>query len=91
MLWTEAETDQRRRADFAIVRQLLIGLELSYGGHGIVTPLAVDFTFEVAFIGERLLNFLVALGVRMRLVGGTPLFSASYPAVGGGCTLVRRR
>src|SRR2546430_6721035 len=27
VFWTEAETDQCRRADFSIVRELLIGLE----------------------------------------------------------------
>ena len=68
MLWTEAKVDQRRRADFSIVRQLLIGLKLFYGSDGIVAPLAIHLTFEVAFIGERLLNFLVAHRVRMCLV-----------------------
>ena len=84
MLWTEAEADQRRRADFPIIRQLLIGLELFHGGHGIVAPFAVDVAFEVAFIRERLLNFLVARCVRVRWVGGTTPFSPSYAAAGGG-------
>ena len=84
MLWTEAETDQRRRADFSIVRQLLICLELFYGIDGIVSPLAVDFAFEVAFIGKRLLNFLIARRVRMRLVGRAAPFGPSYAAADGG-------
>ena len=84
MLRTEAEADQRRRADFSIVRQFLIRLKLFHGGHGIVTPLAVDFTFEVAFVSERLLNFLVARRVRMRLVGGTAPFGPSCAAAGVG-------
>ena len=77
MLRTEAEPHQRRRADFPIIRELLVGLELFYGGDGIVTPLAVDIAFEIAFIGERLLNFLVALRVGMGLIGRTPLFGAN--------------
>jgi len=68
VFWTKAKVDQRRRADFSIVRQLLIGLKLFYGRDGIVDPLALHLTFEVAFIGERLLNFLVAHRVRMCLV-----------------------
>ncbi len=84
MLRTEAEADQRRRADFSIVRQFLIGLKLFYGSDGIVTPLAVNLAFEVAFVGERLLNFLVALRVGMRLVGRTSPFGPSCAAASGG-------
>ena len=84
MLWAEAKADQRRRTDFSIVRKLLIDLKLFYGSNGIVAPFAVDVPFEVAFVGERLLNFLVARCVRMRWVGGTTPFSPSYAAAGGG-------
>lgn len=90
MLWTEAEADQRRRADFPIIGQLLIGLELFHGGDGIVAPFAVDVAFEVAFISKRLLNFLIARGVRMRWVRRTSPFGPSYTAARGGGAFVRR-
>ena len=51
---------------------------------GAIAPFAVDVAFEVAFIRERLLNFLVARRVRVRWVGGTTPFSPSYAAAGGG-------
>lgn len=90
MLRTETESDQRRRADFPIVRQLLIGLELFHGGYGIIAPFAVDIAFEVAFIGERLLNFFIARRVRMGLIGGPTFFGARYAAVIGSSALMRR-
>ena len=83
MLGTEAEANQRGRADFSVVGQFLVGLKLFHGADGIVTPLTVDFAFVVAFVGERLLDFLVAVRIRVGLVRGTAL-SPGCPAVGGG-------
>ena len=68
VLRSQSKTCQRERVDFAVVRELLIGLETLQRIHRIVAPLAVDLSFEVPPIGERLLNLLVSFGIGMELV-----------------------
>ena len=69
----EAQRDQAQGIDFAI-RNLVVGLQIlvcletfeSVGG--IVTPGAVHFAFEVAAIGQRLLDLLIAFRVWVQLI-----------------------
>jgi len=83
VFWTEAEADQHRCADFSIIGQLLVGLELLHGTYRIVAPLAIDFAFKITFLRERLLDFFVALRIGMYLVGRTSLGANDFAAGGG--------
>jgi hypothetical protein len=69
MLWTQAQADQRKRIDFAVVRDLLICLEALQSIDRIGSPLPVNLTFKIAAIGQSLLDFLVPFGSRLRLIG----------------------
>jgi len=83
VLRTEAEADQHRCADFSIIGQLLVGLELFHGTYRIVAPLAIDFAFEITFLRKRLLDFFVALRIGMYLVGRSALGASDFAASGG--------
>lgn len=85
MLGTEAQANQRRRADFSVIRDLLIRLELFYGTYGIIAPLAVHFTFVIALVGKRLLDLLVTIRIRVRLVGGPSFGSGGLSMSGRSC------
>ena len=79
MLGTEAQANQRRRADFSVIRDLLIRLELFYGAYGIIAPLAVHFAFVITLVGKRLLDLLVTIRIRVSLVGGPSFGSGGLP------------
>src|SRR5579863_1663725 len=73
-LWAEPQRDERDRTNLAVFRQILIVLEALEGVHGGGTPLTVRCAGEIAFVGQRLLNFPVPIGCWLLLRG---------PAVGG--------
>ena len=90
----KAESDQRQRINFAVIGQLLIGLEAFQSVNRIVVPLAVDLSFEIAAVGKRLLNLLVPLRIRMQLVGrrGRDMGpGVSRPSLAGVCVALRQR
>lgn len=68
MFWPKAKAGECERIEFPIVFELLIRLEALQGVHRILAPLAVHLAVEIAAVGERLLNLLVALRVRMELI-----------------------
>ena len=70
MLRTKAQSDKREGADFAVRIKFLIRLKTLQRVNGIVVPLAVHFTLEVTSISKCFLDFQIAAGVRMQLIGG---------------------
>jgi len=71
-MWAESQGDQGKRADLAVFLQILFALESLECVSGVGSPNAIDGTVEVAFLGEGLLDFLVAFG------GGLLLGGAAY-------------
>ena len=83
MLGAKTQADQSKRIDLAIGLEFLAGLEALHGVNGIVSPFAIHLSLEITAAGERLLDLLVAFGIRMKLVrrsGGA--FGAGTPASG---------
>jgi hypothetical protein len=58
----QTEADQRRRVHFACGSQFLILLEPLHGIGGIGIPDACGLAFEITFVNERLLDFLIPIG-----------------------------
>lgn len=68
-MWrSKPQIRKRKRVDFAVVVEFLIGLEALQSVHRVISPLPVYLAFEIAAVGERLLDLLVALWVRMKLI-----------------------
>lgn len=70
MLWSQTQIDESKRIDLAIAIELLIGLKPPQGIDGIIIPLTVHFTFEVAPIGQGFLDFCITVRVGVQLIRG---------------------
>jgi hypothetical protein len=68
VLRAQAQSDQRERIDFPIIEQLLVRLVALECVHRVITPLPIYIAFEITSVGERLLDLLIPLGVRMSLI-----------------------
>lgn len=89
MLGAQTETDQRKRVDFAVVWNFLIGLKALEGIDGIRTPLPIGFAFEVTAIGKGFLDLLVALWRGLHLVRSDRR-AAANPSLGPAGVRMRR-
>ena len=65
---TQAQSDQRKRTDFTVGHQVLVGLETLEGVHRVGPPLARGLALQVAFARKSLLNFLVPFARRGLLI-----------------------
>ena len=69
MLRAEPKRDEAKRANFAILRQILIVLKALKRIHRIRPPASISRSCKVALIGESLLDFLVAFRSGLLLDG----------------------
>lgn len=70
VLWAKPQASKSQSVDFAVTFELLVGLEPLESIDRILVPFSVWLTFEIAAIGESLLDLCVALSIRMQLIAG---------------------
>lgn len=83
MLRTKSQTRERTRTDFAVVGETLIHLKMLQRLRGIIIPVTVGLAFEIAAILQRLLDFLIAIGIGALLIerlGGSRAAGTANPA-----------
>lgn len=99
MLWPKPECYQGQRIDFAVVGQFVYGLKLLERIGRLRSPEAIHvLLLHESFVGERLLNLLVALAGGMCLIARPPdaMAPVMMPAMrvmsfrGGVCEAERR-